>query len=284
MTPNPYTKPHATAEERIAHLQTRGLVIACPEAAAQRIEQIGYERLRIYFRSRRNLNYPNKPFEPGTTYQDIVRLYECDAALRDVCFSAVGRFELLLRNRISEVLSGQFGSHPYSNPSAFADPEKHRMALNKIREVFRNSRDERARHYRRTYTEPSLPPIWMLKEFLTFGTSARFYATLANSIRGEIGKAFEVPALSVFDSWVPAFVDLRNVCAHHDRLFNRRFQKQPQRLRRANVPSADSTTLKAQLECLDHALRAAGATSDLVGSVQRVISCYPEVRKAEVGY
>lgn len=284
MTSNPYTKPHATAEERVAHLQAKGLVIASPEIAAQEIEQIGYERLRIYFLSRRDLSRPGKPFESGTTYKNILRLYECDVELRNVCLSAVGRFELLLRNRISEVLSGRLGSHPYFKTSAFANAEKHNEALQKILQVFTSSKDERAKHYRRTYTEPPLPPIWMLKEFLTFGASARFYGALANPIREEIAKAFKVPSLSVFDSWVPGFVDLRNICAHHDRLFNRRFQKQPERFRRANVPLANPTTLKAQLECLDYVLRADGATSDLVEKVRRTINRFPEIRSDEVGY
>ncbi len=282
--PNPYTKLHATAAERVAHLRGRGLVIARPNVAARKIEQIGYERLRIYFLARRDPSRPGKPFHPGTSYRDILRLYEWDAKLRNLCLGGVGRFEVILRNRISEALSLRFGSHPYFEAAAFQDAKRHNEALQKILQVLAQTRDERARHYRQTYTEPSLPPIWTLKEFLTFGASVRLYAALANPIREEIGKSFGVRALPVFDSWVPGFVDLRNICAHHDRLFNRRFQKQPQRLRRPAVPSAGAATLKAQLECLDYALRSAGMESELVDSGRRVIARYPEVRASEVGY
>lgn len=102
----------------------------------------------------------------------------------------------------------------------------------------------------------------MLKEFLTFGASARLHAALANSARTEIAAHFGVTTLPVFDSWVRCFVDLRNICAHHDRLFNRRFQRQPRRLRRTAIPIASPPTLKAQPECLDHALTSANAVGN----------------------
>ena len=259
MANNPYIKTHATSSQRIAHLRTRGLTIIRPNVAARKIEEIGYERLRIYFLSRRNHSLPNKPFFPSTTYQDILRLYECDAKLRDICFRGVGLFELVLRNRLSEVLSTRYGSHPYFEVSAFKNSKQHIEALDKIISVFQQSKDQRAKHYRDTYTEPPLPPIWVLKEFLTFGAAARIYGALSTPMRTDIASHFKVISLPVFDSWVPSFVDLRNICAHHDRLFNRRFQKQPQRYIRGGAPSAGvgHATLKAQLECLDYCLSSA---------------------------
>lgn len=283
MAHNPYTKPHATAEERVRHLRNRGLLIPRPAVAARKIEEIGYERLRIYFLSRRD-RQGDKPFHAGTAYSHILRLYECDAKLRDICFMGVGRFELAFRNRLSEVLSGRFGSHPYFESSAFKGSEKHNEALQKIIHVFERSKDERAKHYRQTYTEPPLPPIWILKEFMTFGAAARLYAALATPVRTDIASHFGVSVLPVFDSWASAFVDLRNICAHHDRLFNRRFQKQPQTYKRGAVPAAGPATLKAQLECLDFVLDRSGPKSGLVERVRKVIDRYPEVNNAEVGY
>lgn len=282
---NPYTKPHATAAQRVAHLRAKGLNVPRPQVAAKKIEEIGYERLRIYFLSRRARNEPDKPFLPGTTYRDILRLYECDAKLRHICFSGVGRFELLFRNRVSEVLSARFGSHPYSDASAFKNVENRNTSFQRALNTFNDSKDERAKHYRKTYTTPTLPPIWVLKEFLTFGASSRLYNALENSVRSEVARHFRVTSLPVFDSWVHSFVDLRNICAHHDRLFNRGFQKQPQRFVRAAVPSkaTDQTKLKAQLECLDFTMNNTG-NNRLVKQVESTINRYPEVQNHEVGF
>ena len=282
---NPYNKPHATAAQRVAHLRSKGLIISRPGVAARKIEEIGYERLRIYFLSRRDRNLPGKPFLAGTTYKDILRLYECDYKLRNICFGEVGRFELIFRNRISETLSARFGGHPYSEAGAFKSVKDRNDRFQSALHTFNNSKDERAKHYLNNYTSPTLPPIWVLKEFLTFGASARLYNALSTNIRTEIANHFKVSTLPVFDSWVNSFVDLRNICAHHDRLFNRGFQKQPQRLVRHAVPSpaTDQSKLKAQIECLDFVLGNVGEKC-LVKRVEKIINQYPEIQNSEVGF
>jgi abortive infection bacteriophage resistance protein len=279
-----YTKPHAPPVDRIRHLRSKGLVVNRPNVAARKIEAIGYERLRIYFLSRRD--QPNKTFRLGTTYNDILQLYECDARLRQLAFKAVGRFELALRNTLSEVLSSRFGSHPYYDQAVFKNADAHNKALGQVIAAFQNSKDERAKHYRDVYDIPALPPIWTLKEFLTFGGSARLYTTLSGSVREDIAKAFNVPKLPVFDNWVMCFVDLRNICAHHDRLFNRRFQKQLQRLPRENVPAANNNTLKALLECLDHSLAAVGEDMRTVSEANRImhLNVHSAVNPREAGF
>jgi abortive infection bacteriophage resistance protein len=280
----PYNKLHATPTERIAHLRSRGLLIKSPNVAAEKIEAIGYERLRIYFLSRRQTNSPGKPFIPGTTYQDIINLYECDAKLRDACFSAVGKFELLFRNAISEALSIQYGSHPYVDTRAFNNEKARCKAIWKFYEIYTKSTDRRAVHYRDTYSDPILPPIWTMKEFLTFGSASHTYKLLEGPIRTKIAALFGVQSDDVFKDWVVCLVNLRNICAHHDRLFNRSFQRQPSTLRRAGIPTAPRHKLKAILECLDYMLTKRGVNAAVTTKVGRIIARCPQVSPNEAGY
>ncbi|WP_374943815.1 Abi family protein [Sphingomonas sp.] len=252
--------------------------------AERKIEQIGYERLRIYFLSRRQRHLPGKPFVPGTTYTDIVRLYECDARLRDVCFVAVGQFEILLRNAMSEVLSSNHGAHPYFVSAAFRDADANREALKLLLDMVARSKDARVAHYRTTYGDPLIPPIWTLKEVLTFGGCSRLLKHLAGTMRTAIAAEFGVPNDAVFLRWVECLVDLRNICAHHDRLFNRSFQKQPTTLVSAAVPTAPRGKLKAVLECLDHMLAARGAPYSAVAKVDAIVRRCTAMQLAEAGY
>lgn len=284
MTLVPYTKPHATAAQRVQHLRNRGLVVKRPNVAARKIDLIGYERLRIYFISRRQSGVPNRPFQPGTTYQHILRLYECDAMVREACFAAVGQFELLLRNAMSEALSDRHGSHPYFTLAAFKDTGANLEALQSFITAYNQTKDQRAHHYRQRYGSPILPPIWTMKEFLTFGRAVRIFKTLEGSLRTHIATQFGVPSDQVFTSWLECLVDVRNICAHHDRLFNRSFPKQPQGLRRGGVPMAPRNKLKAILECLDYLLTQRGAPVGVVARIGRIIARFPEVQLAEVGY
>lgn len=284
MTLTPYIKPHATAAQRVAHLRGRGLIVARPNVAARKIDLIGYERLRIYFLSRRQVGVANRPFQVGTTYQQILRLYACDAMLREVCFAAVGQFELLLRNAISEALSDRHGSHPYFTQAAFRDAAANLEALQSFTTAYAQTKDQRALHYRQRYASPILPPIWTMKEFLTFGRVVRIFKTLDGSLRTHIAAQFGVPSDQVFTNWLECLVDIRNICAHHDRLFNRSFPKQPQGLRRAGIPAAPRNKLKAILECLDYLLTQRGTPIEIVAQVSRIIARFPEVQPAEVGY
>ncbi len=282
----PYTKPHATPSQRVAHLRSKGLIVPKPNVAAKKIELIGYERLRIYFLSRRQLTVANRPFLPNTSYKDIIRLYECDSKIREVVFIAVGQFELLLRNAMSEELSTVHGSHPYSKVTAFKDAETRLEAYRMFVDVYHKSKDSRAKHYRNHYGEPTLPPIWRIKEFITFGTSSRILKTLDGSIRTAIAQDFGIPKDSIFTQWVECLVDLRNICAHHDRLFNRNFQKQPVSLNipTGKVPTAPSKKLKAILQCLDYMLSKRGIKSDVTNQVSAIIARYPEMWPAEAGF
>ena len=280
----PYNKPHATPSARITHLRGKGLLIRRPNIATKKIEAIGYERLRIYFLSRRQTSSPGKPFIPGTTYQDILSLYECDIKLRDACFSAVGQFELLFRNAISEALSAAYGSHPYFYTRAFKSEKAHCKAIWSFYEIYTKSTDRRAVHYRDTYSDPILPAIWTMKEFLTFGSASHTYKLLEGPIRTKIAAQFGVQSDEVFKSWVTCLVDLRNICAHHDRLFNRSLQKQPSTLIRAQVPTAPRQKLKAILECLDYMLTQRGVKVAVTAKVGKIIAGCPQMSPSEAGY
>jgi len=281
-----YVKPHATGRQRVDHLRRLGLHIPRPNVAAKKIDAIGYERLRIYLLSRRDQSVPGKPFLRGTTYQNILKIYACDAKLRDACFIAVGQFELHFRNAVSERLSHLYGSHPYHVGAAFKNAGAQAKCLQTFTSVYLGSKDRRAKHYGSKYDHPFLPPIWRMKEFLTFGKVSWIFKDLSDHIRRDVAHEFGVPAVDVFTQWLDCLVDLRNICAHHDRLFNRSMQKQPGRLRAGNVPLAatPSNKLKAILECLDYMMAARGSPVNAVATVRAILQRYPEVLPHEVGY
>lgn len=269
----------------VAHLRSKGLVIPRPGVAAKKIELIGYERLRIYFASRR-LNAPGRPFAQNTKYSDILALYAFDSKLRSLCFEACGVFEVAFRNSISEALSSNHGGHAHIDVLCYATPKDRKDALGQLTKIYVGSKDARSTHYISKYSSPPIPPIWVVKEFFTFGSSVKFYKHLNNSIKNRVARDFGLPSHVEMTSWVGCLVDLRNICAHHDRLFNRSFQKQPITLNPTGVPSAltNKNKLKAIIECLDYMLKARGIDSDLVVSVGKLISKTPSVTPSEVGY
>jgi len=281
-----YTKLHASASDRVQHLRAKGLNIPMPRVAARKIEMIGYERLRIYFLSRRDHTITGKPFFPNTNYKDILRIYEADDKLRSVCFLAVGQFEIILRNRISEALSSRFGSHPYFEKAAFRNKELQIDALKKLSSIYETSKDRRIKHYKDNYSNPPLPAIWTLKEQLTFGAASRLIKALDNNIAKEIAISFGIHTEVLFEKWVEALVDLRNICAHHDRLFNRTFQKQIGHYTRGSIPNQNvpNNKLRAILQCIDYMMHSAGSPVRIEDNVKKILLKYPEIHLSEAGY
>lgn len=68
----------------------------------------------------------------------------------------------------------------------------------------------------------------MAIEIVSFGTLSRFFSCLkAGKEKRAIANHFGL-AESVFENWLHCMVYLRNVCAHHSRLWNRTLSIQPQ--------------------------------------------------------
>lgn len=77
------------------------------------------------------------------------------------------------------------------------------------------------RHYLSQYDEPRLPPCWMMTEMLTWGELSHLYAGLLSAaVKKKIAVNLGVNA-EILESWLKALNSIRNICAHHGRLWNR---------------------------------------------------------------
>ena len=77
-------------------------------------------------------------------------------------------------------------------------------------------------HYREKYGM-ARPPIWAASEIMSFGLLSRFVADLAvDRLKKAIAKTYGLSG-SGLESFAQHAVYLRNLCAHHSRLWNREF-------------------------------------------------------------
>ncbi|HOG73259.1 MAG TPA: Abi family protein, partial [Tenuifilaceae bacterium] len=107
----------------------------------------------------------------------------------------------------------------------FSNPVKHADTLSKIAIEYSRSDEEFAKAFKNKYSDP-MPPSWMMLEVSSFGTLSSLYNYLHPSWdKREIAKHFGL-ADKVFSSWLHSIVYLRNICAHHARLWNREMQIQ----------------------------------------------------------
>lgn len=227
-----YVKPALSETELLRRWEDRGLVVSDPTRARRYLRQIGYYRLSAYVRTFEHLRRDN--LRPGTTFDDVLELYVFDRKLRLHLLDALERVEVAVRAAVSDRMSSVGGAHWYENQRHFADSAVHRSLL---AEVDRLVRDQLRRpperftgqdafvsaleHYVTRYNTPARPPTWLAVEELSFGTVRNVYVSLADSgVQADIaeGMGLRTPVLT---SWLLSYQRVRNICAHHGRLWNR---------------------------------------------------------------
>jgi len=90
-------------------------------------------------------------------------------------------------------------------------------------------------HYRQTYpTAPVQPPIWMAVELLTFSAVSTLFSKLRHEQDTKRIETYFGWKFPVLRSWFRSLSGLRNLCAHHSRVWNREFGLFPELPRKAS--------------------------------------------------
>lgn len=189
------------------------------EHAANALTHVGYYHLSAYFK---NFQYIDDNFIESTTFTDIMDLYAFDKRLVLLFFDAIERIEISLRSTLTNVMTQVCGTFWYLQRSIFLDRFDHGEELQFLKErVEKASKKEGfLQHYLGKYDD-ALPPSWILMEILAFGEVLSLYQSLLRPHRKSIALFYGVDE-RVLISWLRGLLDIRNICAHHERLWNRR--------------------------------------------------------------
>lgn len=260
-----YDKPWLSYRDQLQQLKERGLTITDEARALAHLERIGYYRLSGYwyaFRQRSNVCCPldkrGRPaikkgktdylaldtFKPGATFQQAVDLYVFDKRLRLLALDGLERIEVGLRVDIAHTL-GHLDPYAYLNPALLHEEfaqkidqktgvtplhkwqEGHARLINRSRETF-------IQHHKKHYGLPI--PIWIASEVWDFGTLSHLFGGMREQEQDIIATRYGISNGRVFASWLRSLNHLRNVCAHHSRLWNRNITDQPRKPGAGEVP------------------------------------------------
>lgn len=222
-----FNKPPLAVPEQIRLLQGRGMVIADEVRAARVLQHINYYRLRAYWLPFEALPAALPPdaehaFRPGTDFDNVVRLYVFDRKLRLLILEAIERVEIAMRTHWAQVLAERYGSHAYLQGHLFQKPAIYDACLENVDDELRRSKETFVQHYRDKYTQPSRPPIWAISELLTLGQFSKWLGNV--KLRND--RQAMAHRLGLDEVVVCAFAHhlthVRNLCAHHCRVWNRK--------------------------------------------------------------
>lgn len=234
-------KPWMSFADQLAQLEERGMGVEDKAAALEYLERIGYYRLSGYWYPMRAIDTAaslakrqavrSNTFVSGARFEDVVRLYVFDKKLRLLALDALERIETSVRVDIAHLL----GKH---SPTAHEDPAclhgnfakkqiargsdsgntAHQLWLDKYRLLVRRARREPfVAHHLQVYGRL---PIWAAIEVWDFGLMSKLFAGMKHADQQTVAAIYGAPDGNTFAQWLRSLNFIRNVSAHHSRLWN----------------------------------------------------------------
>lgn len=233
-----YHKPPLSFQDQVKLLKSRNLIIKDEKRAISNLQEISYYRLSAHF-----IPYQSQKdiFDKGTTFEQIIKTYSFDRELRLLVFECIERIEVAIRTQIIYQMAIYYNdSHWQDNKAHFLSPFHNKIGKlvnpyndfqNIIKKVFNAHNSENfINHYKKKYLKPTNPPSWMCFELLTIGELSNLYRGLKGKHdKKRIADFFDLHP-TVFSSWLHSITYIRNICAHHSRLWNRDLAIEPEKL------------------------------------------------------
>lgn len=285
-----YDKPWLPIEAQIGKLVSRGVEIGDEADAANLLRAVGYYRLTGYlYPFRRSERYDDEgrtrvrvlsEYRDGTAMAHAAKIIEFDRALRILVLDGIERVEVSLRVQLGHTLGAQSPfahldsatfvtpfTTEYTDPISGLQTSKHLQWIAKVN-ARRDASDEAfVAHFRDKYDGQM--PIWALTEILELGHLSRLYSGLQNSLATEIAHSYGAPTKRVMASWIASLNYLRNVAAHHARLFNRKLVVVPSRPPVGDVPLLDHLRDDSSAKAVYGVYNALAVTAYLLRTIDR---------------
>lgn len=287
MTKIPYPKQLTSFTDQIELLKQRGLAFADETKALHLLKNISYYRLSGYW-------YPllidkqNHIFRPKSTFETAYSLYKFDSELRKLIIAELEKIEIAVRTQTAYILSSIYSANWFEDASLFSNPVRHAKILVKIDEEHQRSDEVFITAFRAKYSD-HYPPSWMIMEIASFGTLSILYSNLLpGQAKRKIAAYFGL-ADSVFSSWLHSIVYIRNICAHHSRLWNKVLGVRPLMPRSPHntfipIPASGTQQVYFILSMINYLLNTVNPNHSFIPRFKELLNRYPMVDIKAMGF
>jgi len=190
-----------------------------------------------------------------------------------------------------ESFSIKYGPFCYINNKNFynLDIEKHKIILERIEQTINNSYEKFIIIYRNKYLDEKYLPFWMVAETVSMGQLSLIFRYLPNDIKVPISKRFNLHS-RVLTSWLHALTVIRNITAHHCRLWNIILPVKPAVPKQVFHPSffspyeISNTSYIIILAMMVHLMNVIDPNNKLVLNFKRILRKYPGIPIEKMGF
>ncbi len=233
-----YHKPTIPVKDQIQLLKSRGLLMGDESLAEHYLNNISYYRLAGYWWPMQ-ADKVNHLFKTNSRFEDVVALYSFDSELRLLLFNAIERIEIGLRTRMINHLAHEVDPWWFENPLIFKNKLAFAVNLKAIDRDLKNSKEVFIRqHYQKYHADSRRPPAWKTLEVVSFGLLSKLYGNLGSHFESKdtIAKEINTVNHTFLRTWLQSLSQIRNICAHHGRLWNKNLPGRPKLLPRPPAP------------------------------------------------
>lgn len=225
--------------EQMAILKNKGMVFNDEQVATSFLARVSYFRLKYYWTDM--IDITTGHFVCDSNFDTIIERYEFDKRLRNILFGAIEVLEVGLRTKFITTLSLATNTGLwYLDGSHFDNQQFHTNLVLDMKYEFDRNTDPFVRQYisnhpnwDKSTLDGDNPDAWMIFETATFGTLSKMYKNLRNQspLKSRIANEFGLYSARDLSSWLEAISVMRNVIAHHSRMWYKIFSKKPTNIR-----------------------------------------------------
>ncbi len=288
-----FAKPSLTLDQQVAHLRAKGMDVPDEAVAQYWLRHVSYYRLSAYWLYFEHPKaQPGSRFRDGTSFDRVTALYDFDRELRRLVMRGSEHVEVALRGSWAYQLARMGDGHSYLKKGLYRDVREFASSRSRLQQAVVRSAETYIVHYRNTYTAPKLPPVWMVAEMMSFGQLSRWYSNLSDrALRNRIALALGLPE-TVLVPLVRHVADIRNICAHHGRLWNRGFLLPPKLAQKPQDLAASLDLLATQapaklyngLVMIAHVVRTVAPLSSWRADLRQHLLTHPENDLSAMGF
>ena len=219
-----FDKKSLTISEQADLLAARGLVFSDKKRVEGYLRTIGYYRLSAYFYPFLQEPKTSHIYKPDSTFNKVLDLYRFDRKLRLVIFNEIEKIEVAVKSAFVNIVCDKTQDIFWMTDGSYLRQGLHfdvNLHIQGIEAELEKSKEDFIKHFRTTYPNDPYPPAWMLVQILPLGSITQIYKHLNNqSLRKLVSNEFGLPP-DIFESWMRVVTNIRNVCCHHARAWNR---------------------------------------------------------------
>ncbi len=285
-----YTKQALTFEQQADQLIQRGMA-GERSLIISRLTSVNYYRLIAYWDPFRKTGC--EAFKDGTSMELVWDRYVFDRRLRLLVMDAIERIEIAVRCHLAYEHAHAHGAFGYANDHLSLpklNANEHKVFLRHVRAEYGRSKEKFAEHFQLKYglNHPDLP-VWMATEIMAFGTLLSFFRGASHHVKKNVASVFGMPD-KVFDSWLHTLSYVRNICAHHARLWNRELGVKPLIPRQREYPdwhtpfTMQNNRAFAILTLCCYCVRRIAPQSSWDVRFMALLDAYPKIPRDEMGF